>query len=101
MFRDVFEISNDQAFERHVDVEPWAMRYSVKTGETIRFEASSSGEGKFEIVTEHEHTMIYGWCGSTLQVFRGGELIDEFPVPVPSLPKGVSVRRFLGIVFDR
>lgn len=40
-----------------------------------------------------------GWPGSTLQVYNGDNLVDDFNIVFPELPPGMSPRSFVEMMF--
>jgi len=83
----------------HAWFEPWAEGLAFPTGMAIELRASSLLEGQLEIDTTEERTAVYGWPGSTLQVFANGKLVHSFDQAVPDIVTSLSVRETISMLF--
>jgi hypothetical protein len=83
----------------YVWFEPWAEGLGFPSGMVIELRASSLLEGALEIVTTEERTAVYGWPGSTLQVFANGEIVHSFDQAVPDVVTNLSVREMTSMLF--
>jgi hypothetical protein len=83
----------------YVWFEPWAEGLGFPAGMVIELRASSSLEGRLEIDTTEERTAVYGWPGSTLQVFANGELVHAFNQGVPDVSTSLSVKETISMLF--
>ncbi len=99
MFEDTAILSNPKSEPVQLYIEPWGYAHTFLPGQSIRVVATSAKEGKFEIVEEQNKITIYGWEGSIMKFFCNDELIFDFEIPVPEMPKGMSSRSFIKIVF--
>jgi len=99
MFSDAFEILNDTDAELTVVLEPWAQAYGLQKNQMLRFEASSAESGEFEVVSNEGLTRLYGWPGCTLKVLRNEEIIDEWKLPLPDIPAGMTMKQFVELLF--
>jgi len=95
----VEEIKNDSARPIHVHLEPWGFVCALSPTKTLRVVARSSTEGSLEVVREGEVVIVYAWPGATAQAFEGSALVQDCGIPVPDVPKGLSIRGFLGLMF--
>jgi len=48
------------------------------------------GDNCFEVLAEGMNFFVFGWPGSTATVFCDGQLLRDFHVPAPPLPKARS-----------
>jgi hypothetical protein len=81
--------------------EPWSMLHELPAGETFRIVGTSPQQGSMEVVETNDLVTVYGWPGSTLQVFQGEALLDDpaLYIGVPDLPPGMSMRAFTELMF--
>jgi hypothetical protein len=61
--------------------------------------ASSAIEGQLEVTKDAGVVAVYGWQGSTMRVYRGEELVEDFSTPVPKVPPRQSMRSFIESLF--
>lgn len=58
-------------------IEPWAEEYWVEAGETVEVAGQSKiAGGHFEVEHSELGMTVYGWEGSIVSVFRGGEVVE-------------------------
>jgi len=69
------KISNSHQVELRFDLEPWGEQYRLPPGEVVVVIAKSSLPGAFEIDISKDVVTVFGWVGSTVQVFQGGKEI--------------------------
>ena len=55
--------------------------------------------GRMEVVESDGSIAVYGWPGSTLQVYNGEMLVDDFSTEFPETPPGMSPRSFVAFMF--
>ena len=84
-----------------VVIEPWGMPLQLPAGHTFTVIARAPVAGELEVTRDGEALVIYAWPTSTVEVFDGDLLVERFATPVPSVPPGQSVKRFLDHVFGR
>ena len=100
MFEDTQVIRNTGTAPIKVYLEPWASEYVLSAGESLRFVGQSEQEGKFEIADHGEIVGVYCWPGSSIQVFNGDELLDDWPVLFDTGPPSeMSMRSFIESAF--
>ncbi len=75
------------------------MPHPLPPGEAFRVVGRSSQPGKIELVAGDSSVAVYGWPGSTLQVYNGDAMVDDFSVVFPELPPGMSPRSFVEVMF--
>jgi len=52
-----------------------------------------------EIAQTDGSAAVYGWTGSTLRVYKGDVLVDDFSSVFPELPPSMSPRSFVEFMF--
>jgi hypothetical protein len=67
----------------HLWFEPWAEGLGFPAGMSVEIRALSPLPGKLELEATLERTAIYGWAGSTLEVYAEGTLVHSFDQAVP------------------
>lgn len=80
-------------------LEPWANVYSVPPRRTWIVQLRSAQRGALELVREPEGITIYGWPGCTARIIEDGTVLESLDTPVPEVPRGMTVRRFVESVF--
>ena len=101
MHEVVHRVRNEGSTNRVVVIEPWGMPLSLEPGHTFKLIARAQAIGDFEIVEESDGVVVYGWPGSTVDVFDGDVLLHQFATPVPPVLQGQSVKRFLDVMLGR
>src|SRR5262245_60604068 len=91
-------IRNDGSADVALVIEPWGMPLLLPAGHSFTIVARAPTAGQLEVVRQPDRVIVFGWPGSTAEVFDGDHLVDEFPTPVPSVPPGKSVREFLDLM---
>jgi hypothetical protein len=99
VFEDVQVISNPGPTPIQVWFEPWGMPHPLPSGETFRVVGRSPQPGPMEVVNADGSVVVYGWPGSTLRVYNGEALVDDFNIVFPELPPGMSPRGFVEFMF--
>ena len=69
--------------------EPWGMPHPLQPGEAFRVVGRSQQPGRMELVASDGSVAVYGWPGSTLRVYNGEVLVDDFSTVFPELPPGM------------
>ena len=75
------------------------MMHSLPPGQVFRVVGCSPHEGHLEFIQSKNGIAIFGWPGSTLKVFNGESLIDDFCTVFPELPPGMTARSFVDFLF--
>ena len=99
VFEDVQEITNSGPEPLQVWFEPWGMPHALPPGESFRVVGHSPQPGRMEVVMADGSVAVYGWPGSTLRVYNGKTLVDDFNIVFPELPPGMSPRAFVEFMF--
>lgn len=99
MFEQTANIENPSREAIVVCFEPWGMCHQLLPGQSFRVVAASSIEGQLEIEQGSAAISVYGWQGSTMRVYRGEELIDEFSTEVPAFPPGMTAKSLIELLF--
>ena len=99
MFEDTQVVTNPGPDLLQVWFEPWGMPHSLPPGESFRVVGRSSEAGRMEVVKADGAVAVYGWPGSTLRVYNGDALVDDFSTVFPELPPGMSPRSFVEKMF--
>jgi hypothetical protein len=96
MVEAVVTVTNKSGARATVVVEPWGMPYDVAPDETaeITFRGPDP-DSKVEIATEAGLVTVWGWGGSTCEVFREGTSIGRHDNEVLASPPGVSTREVM------
>jgi hypothetical protein len=99
MYENVITLKAPNERMLHVWFEPWAEGLGFPPGMVIELRASSLLEGQLEIDTTEERTAVYGWPGSTLEVFVNGEIVHSFDQGVPAIVTSLSVKETISMLF--
>jgi hypothetical protein len=100
MFEVVETLANPHAEPIEVWFEPWGMPHMLPPGQLFRVVAISEQKGQLDVEWEGSRVAVFGWPGSTMRVYCGDELIDDFSMKFPELPTGMSTRSFIGLMFS-
>jgi hypothetical protein len=80
-------------------LEPWGEVYEFPAGATFVVVAQGPAGDNLVIDNGERVITVWGWSGSNVEVFHNGKLISHSGgPPVPSVPAGMSIRGFLGMV---
>jgi hypothetical protein len=99
MFEVVEIISNPLAEPSEVWFEPWGMPHKLAPGQSFRVVAVSEQRGELEVVRDGSRIAVYAWPGSTMRVYSGEQLVEDFSVKSPELPPGMPTQSFVGFMF--
>ena len=99
VFEDRQVVDNPGPGPLQVWFEPWAMPHALPPGELFRVIGQSSLAGRMEVVWADRSVAVYGWPGSTIRVFNGEVLVDDFTIVFPELPPSLSTRGFVEFMF--
>jgi hypothetical protein len=91
-------VRNDGATDLVVVIEPSGMPLRLPAGHAFRIVARAPTAGQLEMVRQPEGIIVFGWPGSTTEVFEGDRLVYEDDMPVPEVPPAKSVRQFLDLM---
>jgi hypothetical protein len=94
-----WEVANTSGKDVTFTLEPWAVSYPLKAGETIIITGNGPTGGDIEIVRFDGKIIVYGWVGSTLKASLNGKVIIDGSSAVPEVPNGMSVRQFIEMMF--
>ena len=99
MFEVVETLQSPADESLNVWFEPWAEGVTLPPGTTVELRATAPKVGRLEIEHQQNGAVVYGWPGSTLQVFAGGEVAWSSCSPCPELPAGMDLREFTSFMF--
>ena len=80
-------IVNSRNIELRFDLEPWGEQYKMQSGVNFAVVASAPLHGELEIEIQENRITVFGWSGSTVQIFQDGMEIGGSTQPVPPLPR--------------
>lgn len=83
----------------HMWFEPWAEGLAFPPGMLVELRARSRLQGKLEFDATPECTAVYGWPGSTLEVFANGEPVQSFDLAVPEALTSLSTKENITLLF--
>jgi hypothetical protein len=99
MFESIETISNPLAEPLEVWFEPWGTTHTLAPGPSFRIVAVSEERGELEVVRDGANVAVHAWPGSTMRVYCGDLLVEDFSIKFPDLPPGMSTRSFIGFMF--
>jgi hypothetical protein len=99
MTEDVATIANEGQQPIEVWIEPWAEGLRLPPGRSISISGKSDSEGGFEVDRSESRVVVYAWPGCTAIVSDGVRVVREFPIPVPPIPAGASIKGFVATMF--
>ena len=80
------KIVNSQDVEILFVLEPWGEQYKMQPKASFVVVASAPSIGQLEIQIEEKRITVFGWAGSTVQLFQDGTEVGGSNQPVPALP---------------
>jgi hypothetical protein len=92
-------LTNQQSRDVSFMAEPWGGEFSLPSGSTVDLVAQGPADGVLEWEIGEDVIVVYGWVGSTVQVYLDGKRIEVYDHPVPQVPQGMSVSGFANLVF--
>lgn len=92
-------LTNQQPRDVSFMVEPWGGEFSLPSGSTVDLVAQGPADGVVEWEIGEDVIVVYGWVGSTVQVYLDGEHIGIYDHHVLQVPLGMSVSGFANLVF--
>jgi len=99
MYQSVEFVDNPTEQAIQVILEPWGLSIPLPANASFKVVARSPHEGQMEREDTSDGVIVYAWPGSTISVYQDNKLVEEIPIAVPSVPDGMNVRSFLGMVF--
>jgi hypothetical protein len=99
VFEDTQVVPNPGPDPLEVWFEPWGMPHPLPPGEVFRVVGRSPQPGRIEVVASDGSVAVYGWPGSTLRVYNGEVLVDDFSIVCPEPPPGMSTRGFVEFMY--
>ncbi len=105
MFEVIEIIENPLTEPLEVWFEPWGMPHMLAPGRrrsaSWRSCQSASGAVILEVEQGESRRAVYAWPGSTMCVYCGDQLVDDFSIKFPELPPGTSTKSFIWIILVR
>jgi len=81
------KIVNSYEVEILFVLEPWGEQYKMQPKASFIIVASAPSVGQLDIQIQEKRITIFGWTGSTVQLFQDGTEVGGSNQPVPALPK--------------
>ena len=75
------------------------MPHTLSPGQSFRIVGVSEQDGQLDIDRDGLRVAVYAWPGSTLRVYCGDQLVDDFSTKFPDLPPGMSTKSFISFMF--
>jgi len=79
-------------------LEPGGADYLLPPGEALEIRAEGPEGSHLEIDIAPDHITTWAWSGSVIDLWQNGVNLSGPSTPVPSVPEGMTVRGFLGMV---
>ena len=83
-------LSNRCAHEVDLWIEPWGDRIRLRPQASYHLVGTGPSGGFFEVELRNDDFAVYGWEGSTVEIFDGQHKLWGCPVAVPGTPAIVS-----------
>jgi hypothetical protein len=99
MYQRTDTIENPHDHDVDVWFEPWGMPHKLPSGRAFTVVTTADAEGELEIDRSDQIIMVYAFPSSTLKVFLGDELIDDFSIKFPELPPNMTTKGFVKFMF--
>jgi hypothetical protein len=98
--RQKFTVAVRNVRERAVRfiLEPQGAEFAMPAGAVFELRAEGPEGDQLEIDFGADQITAWGWSGSIVEVWHEGVSLSGRSMPVPPVPKGMSVRGFLGMV---
>ena len=78
-------IANTQDDAIRLVLEPWGRQYVVRPTDEFVLVFLGSGSAEPEVVVGNREIEVWGWTGTTVDVFKNGEILTEYvPEDLPS-----------------
>jgi hypothetical protein len=75
-------------------LEPWGETHTIPPDDVVELQAQGPDDGALEIAHARDTIVVWGWPGSTIQLFLGGEELGSVrgrpPVPGRSIVLGAD-----------
>lgn len=69
---------NSRSIPLHLLLEPRGEVYTVAPESGVDIVGEGPTEGRFEVSVQDDSVAVYGWTGSTVEIFRDGEVLEPF-----------------------
>jgi hypothetical protein len=79
-------------------LEPGGADYLLPPGEAFEIRAEGPEGDHLEIDSASDHITAWAWSGSVVDLWQNGINLSGPSTPIPSVPEGMSVRGFMGMV---
>jgi hypothetical protein len=79
-------------------LEPGGADYLLPPGEEFELRAEGPEGDHLEIDFGPDRLIAWAWSGSVVDLWQNGANLSGLSTPVPSVPQGMSVRGFMGMV---
>jgi hypothetical protein len=64
-------------------LEPWGEQFTVAPESGVDVVGEGPADGRFEVSVQDDGIAVYGWTGSTVEIFRDGEILEPFSDQAP------------------
>ena len=79
-------------------LEPSGADYRLPPGQVFEIRAEGPEGDHLEIDFGPETITAWAWAGSVVDLWQNGVNVSGPSIPIPSVPEGMSVRGFMGMV---
>ena len=104
-FKSFVALTNSNAIEIVLHLEPWGEQFAMSPGITFSITAKAEQPGSFEIEHLEHEIIVWAWPTAIVKVFSGdievGIEAGLERAAVPLVPEGQSLSSFLGAVLGR
>ena len=59
-------------------LEPWGEEFTVAPASGVDVIGEGPADGRFEVSVQDDGIAVYGWTGSTVEVYRDEEILEPF-----------------------
>jgi hypothetical protein len=102
--RLVFQVSNNQLSEIALVLEPWGDVKPLLPHESYDVEFRGPIGGLPVIQVNDGYVTVFGWSGCVVKLYKDGAIVPGYerePPPVPGIPDGMDMRRFVNMMFGQ
>jgi len=96
--RLILTIRNTRDMPVKFILEPGGADYLLPPGEVFEICAEGPEGDHLEMDFGPEQITAWAWAGSVVDLWQNGVNVSGPSTPIPSVPEGMSVRGFLGMV---